>query len=229
MSENMKSIIYISKRCPYCRKLLLLLQNKPELKGSIQITCVDDEPFPKIITGVPSMISNGELWNADELFAALEGRPDSQKNMQPHQGQPQGQPHQGQPQQGQPQQGQPHQGQPQQGQPHQGQPHQGQPHQGQPQQGQPQTNPDDEMFDGYFNDSGFGGASLGFASIDETPQNVGQGYYASLDMETPTSIDVENDGYVKKNKKTEQFDSDYERMMGERGEVGNGSMRLGGM
>ena len=188
MSENMKSIIYISKRCPYCRKLLLLLQNKPELKGSIQITCVDDEPFPKIITGVPSMISNGELWNADELFAALEGRPDSQKNMQQH----------------------------------------NQPQHGQPQHGQPQTNPDDEMFDGYFNDSGFGGASLGFASIDETTQNVGQGYYASLDMEPPTSINVENDGYVKKNKKTEQFDSDYERMMGERGEVGNGSMRLGG-
>ena len=74
-SENLKSIIYISKRCPYCRKLLLLLQNKPELKGSIQITSIDDEPYPKIIKSVPSMISNGELWNADELFAALEGRP----------------------------------------------------------------------------------------------------------------------------------------------------------
>ena len=56
MSENLKSIIYISKRCPHCRKLLLLLQSKPELKGSIQITCVDDEPFPKIIKSVPSMI-----------------------------------------------------------------------------------------------------------------------------------------------------------------------------
>ena len=43
--ENLKSIIYISKRCPYCRKLLLLLQNKPELKGSIQITSIDDEPL----------------------------------------------------------------------------------------------------------------------------------------------------------------------------------------
>ena len=61
-NENLKSIIYISKRCPYCRKLLLLLQNKPELKGSIQVTCIDDEPFPKIIKSVPSMISNGEVW-----------------------------------------------------------------------------------------------------------------------------------------------------------------------
>ena len=72
MSDNLKSIIYISKRCQYCRKLLLLLQNKPELKGSITITCVDDEPFPKIIKSVPSMISNGELWTADEIFSALE-------------------------------------------------------------------------------------------------------------------------------------------------------------
>ena len=79
--ENLKSIIYISKRCPYCRKLLLLLQNKPELKGSIQITSIDDEPFPKIIKSVPSMISNGEVWTADELFAALEGRPNGSKQM----------------------------------------------------------------------------------------------------------------------------------------------------
>ena len=72
--ENMKSIIYISKRCPYCRKLLLLLQNNPGLIGSIQITCVDDEPFPKIIKSVPTMISNVVILTSDELFAALEGR-----------------------------------------------------------------------------------------------------------------------------------------------------------
>ncbi len=72
MSNELKSIIYISKRCPYCRKLLLLLQTKPELKGSIQITSVDDEPFPKIIKSVPSMVTNGEIWNAEEIFAALD-------------------------------------------------------------------------------------------------------------------------------------------------------------
>ena len=91
MSEQLKSMIYISKRCPYCRKLLLLLQTKPELKGSIQITNVDEEPFPKIIKSVPSMISNGELWTADELFAALEGKgnqpqhPQQQLNQHQHQ------------------------------------------------------------------------------------------------------------------------------------------------
>ena len=64
-SENLKSIIYISKRCPHCRKLLLLLQSKPDLIGSIQITCIDDEPFPKVIKSVPSMISIGEVLIAD--------------------------------------------------------------------------------------------------------------------------------------------------------------------
>ena len=29
-------------------------------------------------------------------------------------------------------------------------------------------------------------------------------------------VDVQNDGYIHKNKKSQQFDSDYERMMAER-------------
>ena len=232
--QNLKSIIYISKRCPYCRKLLLLLQNKPELKGSIQITCIDDEPFPKMITSVPSMISEGELWTADELFAALEGRPDTSKQMN---GQGQGQ--QGQGQQGQMQQQQQQQQQQmqqqqqgqqqmQQGQMQQGQMQQGQMQQGQMQQGQGQgvSDPDD-MLDGYFGGGGLTGGSLGFASIDDTPLSVDTGSFASLDAED-NSVDVQNDGYIQKNKKTEAFDSDYERMRSERGAVGAGGMRLGG-
>ena len=52
-------------------------------------------------------------------------------------------------------------------------------------------------------------------------------YFASIDTED-NPVDVQNDGYIKKNKKTEQFDRDYERMMAERGGVGQGGMRLGG-
>ena len=170
--ENLKSIIYISKRCPHCRKLLLLLQSKPDLIGSIQITCIDDEPFPKVIKSVPSMISNGEVWNADELFAALEGK-----------GEQQGQ---------------------------------------QGQQGQAT----DEL-DGFFSNSGaLGGGSLGFATLDDSGP-VNSSYFATIDAKD-NPIDVENDGYIKKNKKTERFDSDYEKMMAERGEVGQGGMRMGG-
>ena len=223
--QNLKSIIYISKRCPYCRKLLLLLQNKPELKGSIQITCIDDEPFPKMITSVPSMISEGELWTADELFAALEGRPDTSKQMngQGQQMQQQQQQMQQQQQQMQQQQGQ-QQGQMQQGQ-GQGQQQGQMPQQGQG-QGQGVSDPDD-MLDGDFGGGGLTGGSLGFASIDDTPLSVDTGSFASLDAED-NSVDVQNDGYIQKNKKTEAFDSDYERMMSERGEVGAGGMRLGG-
>jgi len=203
--ENMKSIIYISKRCPYCRKLLLLLQNKPELKGSIQIVSIDDEPFPKIVKSVPTMISNGEIWTADELFAALEGRPDK-KQMAPQQ---------------QPQQQQSYQEHIQ----HQQQ----QMQHGNSQQGPPSSNESDEMLDGYFGGSGLAGGSLGYASIDDVPNNIETSYFATLDVnDNMNMVDIQNDGYVQKNKKSQQFDNDYERMMSERGEIGQGQMRVGG-
>lgn len=199
--ENMKSIIYISKRCPYCRKLLLLLQNKSELKGSIQIVSIDDEPFPKIVKSVPTMISNGEIWTADELFAALEGRPDK-KQMVPQQ----------------PQQQQSYQEHIQ---------HQHQQMQPTSNQQESKTTESDEMLDGYFGGSGLAGGSLGYASIDDVPNNIETSYYASIDT-NDNMVDVQNDGYVQKSKKTQHFDNDYERMMAERGEIGQGQMRVGG-
>ena len=168
--ENMKSIIYISKRCPYCRKLLLLLQNKPELKGSIQIVSIDDEPFPKIIKNVPTMVSNGEIWTADEIFAALEGRPDKNKMPQQQQQQQQQQYQQQQQQQYQQQQYQQH-----------IQNQQQQMQSSNEQHNHQQNSESDDLLDGYFGGSGLTGGSLGFASIDETPTNVDESYYASLD------------------------------------------------
>ena len=162
MSENLKSIIYISKRCPHCRRLLLLLQNKPELKGSIQISSIDDEPFPKIIKSVPSMISNGELWSTDELFAALEKGGNPQQQPQDQQ--------------------------------------------------QPQGGGDDDML-GYTESN----LALGFAPLDDNPMRDNS-QYAPID-ERDNSLDVKNDGYIQTNKKTQQFDNDYERMMEERGKI----------
>jgi hypothetical protein len=209
--EKLKSMIYISKRCPYCRKLLLLLQSKPELKGSIQITSIDDEPFPKIITSVPSMISNGEVWNADELFAALEGRPDSKQMGQQAQNTDHARRDRMQHMQQQQQQ--------QQQQPNM--------QQQQPNMQQQQQTGDTDELDGYFSGS-LGGGSLGFATLDDIPEMDGDNsYYASIDAQD-NPVDVQNDGYMSKNKKTEKFDSDYERMMSERGDVGQGSGRMGG-
>lgn len=70
MSE---STVYISKKCPYCIKLLQMFQQIPEVKGSVKIVSIEDNPYPShIIKAVPTMISNGELWNADELFQVIE-------------------------------------------------------------------------------------------------------------------------------------------------------------
>ena len=50
-----------------------------------------------------------------------------------------------------------------------------------------------------------------------------------MNMGEESRIDLQNDGYVQKNKKTEQFDSEYERMMSQRGEIGQGNMRVSGI
>jgi DNA mismatch repair ATPase MutL len=38
-----KSKIYISKRCQHCRKLLVLLQQRPDIKGTIKIVLIDEQ------------------------------------------------------------------------------------------------------------------------------------------------------------------------------------------
>ena len=64
----MAAEIYISKRCEYCMKLLIELKGRPDLKGSIKIISIDDEPFPNIIKTVPTMISDGQLFTAKQIF-----------------------------------------------------------------------------------------------------------------------------------------------------------------
>ena len=71
MSEE-KSTIYISKRCQYCRQLLGILKSRPDVRGTIKIVVIDEEPFPNIVKNVPAMIdTKGELWSAQEIFSAL--------------------------------------------------------------------------------------------------------------------------------------------------------------
>jgi len=92
--------LYISKRCPYCRKLLEILHGRQDLRGMISITCIDEQPFPKYIKNVPVMVVENELWTTDEVFAFLEESDPSKGQGQPGQGPPgQGQPGQGQPDQ----------------------------------------------------------------------------------------------------------------------------------
>ena len=72
------SELYISKRCPYCRKLLMTLQQRPDIKGNFNIVCIDDEPFPNVIKSVPAMIVGNEIWNGERIFAELEKSNQSQ-------------------------------------------------------------------------------------------------------------------------------------------------------
>lgn len=61
-------VIYISKRCDHCIRLIKILYKKPELKGHYKIVSIDDSPFPKTVKSVPCMISDGQIINATDLF-----------------------------------------------------------------------------------------------------------------------------------------------------------------
>ena len=58
MSET---VIYISKRCPHCRNLLMKIQQREDIKGTIRISSIDDEPFPNAIKNVP-LSSEGVIY-----------------------------------------------------------------------------------------------------------------------------------------------------------------------
>tara|TARA_A100001015_G_scaffold183916_1_gene204640 strand:- start:1621 stop:2154 length:534 start_codon:yes stop_codon:yes gene_type:complete len=78
----MTPIIYISKRCSHCRKLLLLLQERPQLKGHYKIVSIDDSPFPQIVKSVPCMIVDDQLIGATDLFNYIISSDEEQKRPQ---------------------------------------------------------------------------------------------------------------------------------------------------
>ena len=184
--------IYISKRCPYCRKALMLLQQRQDLKGHIAVISIEDNPFPPQVKSVPVMISGNDLWSPEELFQFLQQAPIQGQHQQPQQQ---------------------HQQQQHQQQQHQQQQQQPQQHQQQPMNAEPDI-------EGYCEN---GSCGLSFSSIDGN--NVSNLSYSLLN-DNPNSVPVENDGYVKKNERATKFDSDYEKMMEERGNMGmNGPQR----
>ena len=175
----MKPIIYISKRCSHCRKLIMMLQERPHLKGHYQIVSIDDSPFPKEIKSVPCMIIEGQLVNAKELFAYILSS-DQQGSQEQSYSQAQPQPQPQSQQTGNP-------------------------------QGQEQSCSVDEL-------SGFcgGGQCLDFAPIDENDNSLMGGNYSFLDEPEQPSL-----GHSSKSEqgseKRQKMDSDYERLMAERG------------
>ena len=59
---------------------------------------------------------------------------------------------------------------------------------------------------------------LSFSSLDGNESSLTTKY--SLLDEIPNSLPSGNDGYTKKNERAQKFDSEYERMMEERGKLG---------
>lgn len=176
--DNGKSIIYISKRCEYCIELLKILRNRPDIRGSIEIVSIDDNPFPKYVKAVPCMVSDNELYSATEIFTMLEESNDSRGDGSRQQPQPQPQPTGGK--------------------------------EG---GGERQCN-----IDGYCK----GDICLGFSSINEIDDQSLDSYYSTIDKDVqPGKISPgSSDDY--KNKKKSSFDSEYEKMMNERGEMNGG-------
>ena len=81
----MKPIIYISKRCNPCRKLLMALQQRQHLKGHYQIVSIDDSPFPKTVKSVPCMIIEDQVINSKDLFEYILSSDNQNAPQQQHQ------------------------------------------------------------------------------------------------------------------------------------------------
>ena len=64
------STIYISRRCPHCQELLILIHKNRDILR-FKIIDIDKEPFPKKVTTVPSMLIGEKILPGQELFKFL--------------------------------------------------------------------------------------------------------------------------------------------------------------
>ena len=168
----MAAEIYISKRCEYCMKLLMELRARPDLKGSIKIISIDDSPFPNIIKTVPSMISDGQLFNTKQIFEMLEESKQAVQQASSNQTQ----------------------------------------RQARIEEQQKSVESPDEL-SGYCDN----GMCLGFSPLDGG--GMDSGGFAPIDDKEGYFLNVKNDGYSNKSKKSTDFDSDYEKLLTERGSM----------
>ena len=101
--------IYISKKCPHCKNLLIIFYNNKYLIQYFNIIDVESNQIPNFITSVPTLVYNEELYFDDRMYNLIEsvnqhhlkqnGSPQGQQqhNMGQGQQQPQQQQQQQQP------------------------------------------------------------------------------------------------------------------------------------
>ena len=78
-------VIYISKRCDHCFKLIKMLHQRPHLRGHYKIVSIDDSPFPQSVKSVPCMIIDNQVVNATDLFNYILSSDNKSNNQQQQQ------------------------------------------------------------------------------------------------------------------------------------------------
>ena len=87
--------IYISKKCPHCKKLLIVFYNNKYLIQYFNIIDVESVQIPNYITSVPTLVYNDELYFDEKMYNLIDSvnqhhirenrTPNQQQNMGNHQ------------------------------------------------------------------------------------------------------------------------------------------------
>jgi len=64
--------IYISKKCPHCKKLLIVFYNNKYLIQYFNIIDVESIQIPNYITSVPTLVYNGELYFDEKMYNLID-------------------------------------------------------------------------------------------------------------------------------------------------------------
>ena len=64
--------IYISKKCPHCKKLLIVFYNNKYLIQYFNIIDVESIQIPNYITSVPTLVYNGELYFDERMYNLID-------------------------------------------------------------------------------------------------------------------------------------------------------------
>ena len=81
--------IYISKKCPHCKKLLVVFYNNKHLIQYFNIIDVESVQIPNYITSVPTLVYNGELYFDERMYNLIDNvnqhhlRQNGQQQQQP--------------------------------------------------------------------------------------------------------------------------------------------------
>ena len=64
--------IYISKKCPHCKSLLIIFYNNKYLIQYFNIIDVESNQIPNFITSVPTLVYNEELYFDDRMYNLID-------------------------------------------------------------------------------------------------------------------------------------------------------------